>query len=496
MARPFPSLHGMAHAMKAAVALTLAMVALTSCDRRPDEGPVVVSAIGGAVGFSDPARGPLPDGDRLLLGATAQGLVSFDEAGQVVPGLAQSWIVFDHGMSYLFRLRDAEWDDGDKVTAEDVVAALRRQIAPGSRNALLPYLSAIDQIVVRTPEVLEIELKRPRPDLLKLFAQPELAIFRVRKTGGSGPFRVAAGKRSDRLLLRPAFDPHRSPDDDVAEPGPQDNVELIGERAARAVARFTMRQSDLVTGGTAADWPFIAVAGIAPANRRIDPAAGLFGWAIVDRSGFLAEPANRAAIARAIDRQAIVGAFLNTWPVTSQILPEALDSATPPAQPAWATAAATTSPDPVAAWRAEHPGDLRLRLAVPRGPGGTLVFGLSAAGLRKIGIAADRVEWDAPADLRLIDAVAPYDSARWYLATACQLCSDAAMAALDGARDAPTMALRAQHIAEADAALAADVAYIPIAQPLRWSLVSLRLKQWQPNARAWHPLNRLRGVAN
>jgi peptide/nickel transport system substrate-binding protein len=96
----------------------------------------------------------------------------------------------------------------------------------------------------------------------------------------------------------------------------------------------------------------------------------------------------------------------------------------------------------------------------------------------------------------LIDAVAPYDSARWYLATACQLCSAEAQAALDGARDAPTMAERAQHIAEADAALARDVAFIPIAQPLRWSLVSLRLKQWQPNARAWHPLNRLRGLAN
>ncbi|MDH7973743.1 ABC transporter substrate-binding protein, partial [Sphingomonas sp. AR_OL41] len=334
-------------ATKAAGALMIAMFALTNCDRRPDEGPVVVSAIGGAIGFSDPARGPLPDRDRLLLGATAQGLVGFDESGQVVPGLAQSWIVFDHGMSYLFRLRDAEWDDGDKVTADEVVAALRRQIAPGSRNALLPYLSAIDQIVVRTPEVLEIELKRPRPDLLKLFAQPELALFRVRKPGGSGPFRVAAGHRSDHLLLRPAFDPHRSPDDDVAEPGPQDNVELIGERAARAIARFAMRQSDLVSGGTAADWPLVNVAGIAPANRRIDPAVGLFGWAIVDRSGFLAAPANRAAIARTIDRQAIAGAFLSTWPVTTQILPEALDSAAPPAQPGWAGAATPAAPDPV-----------------------------------------------------------------------------------------------------------------------------------------------------
>jgi oligopeptide transport system substrate-binding protein len=484
----------MARAMRRVFVLVLAMLVLTDCDRRPDEGPVVVSAIGGEIAFVDPARGPLAHGDRLLLGATAQGLVSFDETGQVEPGLAESWIVFDHGMSYLFRLRDAEWDDGDKVTAEEVVAALRRQIAPGSHNALLPYLSAIDQIVVRTPAVLEIELKSPRPDLLKLFAQPEMALFRTRKQGGSGPFRQAGG-RHGQILLRPAFDPHRSPDDDVAEPGPQDNVALIGERAPRAIARFAMRQSDLVSGGTAADWPLLNAAGVAPANRRIDPAAGLFGWAIVDRGGFLAEPANRAAIARAIDRQAIVAAFANTWQATTQILPDTLDSAAPPAQPGWTTPTAIIPTDPVAAWRGAHPGDVRLRLALPRGSGGTIVFGLTAAGLRRIGIAADRVDWDASADLRLIDAVAPYDSARWYLANACQLCSETAQAALDAAREAPTMALRAQHLAEADAALASDVAFIPIAQPLRWSLVSLRLKQWQPNARAWHPLNRLRGIA-
>ncbi|MDB5709641.1 MAG: transporter substrate-binding protein [Sphingomonas bacterium] len=480
--------------MKVRLPLAFALL-LAGCDPRSDAGPVVVSTIGGEVALADPARGALDHGNRVLLDATAQGLVRFDAAGQIEPGLAERWIVIDHGMSYLFRLREAEWADGDKVTADEVVASLRRQIAPGSRNALLPFLSAIDQIVARTPEVIEVELKRPRPDLLKLFAQPELALFRTHRPGGSGPFRLTDGPHG-HVLLRPAFDPRRSPDDDVAKPGPQDNVELIGERASRAIARFVLHQSDLVSGGTAADWPLLAAAGVAPANRRIDPAMGLFGWAVVDRSGFLADAANRAAVARAIDRQAIVAAFGTTWPTTNQILPEALDSATPPAQPAWATVPAATTANPVATWRAAHPGDIRLRLAVPAGPGGTLVFGLTAANLHTLGIIADRVAWDASADLRLIDAVAPYDSARWYLATACQLCSPEAQTALDGARDAPTMALRAQHLAEADAALASDVAFIPIAQPLRWSLVSLRLKQWQPNARAWHPLNRLRGPTN
>jgi oligopeptide transport system substrate-binding protein len=51
-------------------------------------------------------------------------------------------------------------------------------------------------------------------------------------------------------------------------------------------------------------------------------------------------------------------------------------------------------------------------------------------------------------------------------------------------------------IAAADAALRDDVAFIPIARPLRWSLVALRLSQWHTNSRAWHPLNRLRPDTN
>jgi len=96
------------------------------------------------------------------------------------------------------------------------------------------------------------------------------------------------------------------------------------------------------------------------------------------------------------------------------------------------------------------------------------------------------------ADLRLVDAVAPYDSARWYLATACQPCGTDAQTALEAAREAPDPASRARHIAEADAALASDISFIPIARPLRWSLVALRLTEWQGNSRAWHPLNHLR----
>ena len=488
---------GSSPAVRTSLAL-LAAAGLSGCDPRSDTGPVVVSAIGGEPAYADASRTPLGTPTRLLLDSTAQGLVRFDAAGQIEAGLAERWIVIDGGMTYIFRLRAARWDDGDPVTANQVVAALRHQIAPGSDNPLAPFLTAIADIVVMTPQVIEVRLTRPRPDLLKLFAQPELAILRPSPTAGTGPLRIA---RSDPMLLQPVPDPTRTDPDDPQRPRPEDDVRLIGERAARAIVRFAARRSDLVTGGTVNDWPLLATASdVAPANIRIDPAVGLFGLAIVDRSGFLAEPGRRAAVAEAIDRAALTASVTAgvsaNWTPAETLLPDTLDSAAAPAVPFWA---GLSTADRLADARAQllgwTGGPVVLRVAMPRGPGATLVFGGVSAGLARIGVATLRVDFDQPADLRLVDAVAPYDSARWYLATACRPCSDDARAAIDAARDAATLAERAARIAAADRALTDDVAFIPLARPLRWSLVSLRLRRWQANARAWHPLNHLRGEA-
>lgn len=448
---------------------------------------MVVSAIGGVPTLAEASRVPLATAERLFTDATAQGLVRFDAAGQIEPGLAERWTVIDDGTSYIFRLREASWPDGAPVTAEQVVAALRRQLRPGTRNPIAPYLTAIDEIVEMTPQVIEVRLSRPLPDLLKLFAQPELAITRAGAGGGSGPFRV--WRDGVAPVLRPAIDPAADTDAEGVRPRPEQEVRLIGERAARAVARFAQHRSDMVTGGTFDDWPLVGIASIAPAEIRIDPAAGLLGLAVADRSGFLADAANRRAVAQAFDRAAIAGAM--GWDAADTLLPAPLDSAAAPSVPAWTL---LTHDQRVAAARAQvaRAGPVRLQVALPAGPGGTLLWGQVGAALLRIGVTPERVRADAPADLRLVDAVAPYDSARWYLATACAPCGAEATRALEAARLAPTLAARGAALAAADRALDADVAFIPLARPFRWSLVAERLVQFAPNARAWHPLNRLR----
>lgn len=470
------------------------VLSLGGCGGEAREGePIVVSVIGTAPAIADPDKGALTGSERILLGATAQGLVRFDATGQIEPGLAQSWKVTDDGLSYIFRLQEAEWSDGAPVTATEVVRQLRRATAPNSRNPLAPFLVVIEEIVEMTPQVIEVRLSRPRPDLLKLFAQPELAI--VRGDTGTGPFTAKPDPRGG-LLLSPAGGPILIDGADDVTPRPGSQIRLRGERAALAIARFKSGGAEAVIGGSFADWPLLRIADVPEERIKIDPATGLFGLAVVSRQGFLADAANRAALAMAIDRAAVTQAVRPEWQPVATLLPAQLDSAGPPAEPGWAAlpleARRENTRVRVRLWQRAHPGLLVVRIAIPEGPGGTLVWSAVARSLLAVGISVRRVPLDADADLRLIDEVAPYDSGRWFLVTACRLCSDDARAAIEAARDAPDLAQRARAIATADALLTGDTAYVPIAQPFRWSIVTARLNGWQGNSRAWHPLNHLR----
>ncbi|WP_230769635.1 ABC transporter substrate-binding protein [Sphingomonas sp. Leaf4] len=446
---------------------------LSACDRGADDRPVVVSVV---------QEGRGGDAERAVLrGAVAQGLVRFDAAGQVEPAIAARWNMLDGGRSYIFRLGDATWSDGRPVTAGQVVQALRHAVRPDAGHRLSPFLRSIDEIVAMTPQVIEVRLKRPNTELLTLLAQPELAV--IRGPHGSGPLRRL--QRAGVWLRAPA-------DPDAPPPVAADEIRLRGERGSRAIARFVEGRSDLVLGGGVADWPIVRAAAPTPADIRVDPARGLFGFAFAARSGFLSQPLGRAAVAMALQSGELPAAIDAGWGGATTVLPERLDSASDPALPPWRNLTTEQRWQTARAQVAGFAGPVSVRVALPDGPGATLLWGRTARALARIGIAARRVAIDAPADLRLIDQVAPYDSARWYLANACRPCSIEALTLIAGARDAATLEVRADRLAAADAALAADVAFVTLARPWRWSLVARRLGAFQTNARVVHPLNHLR----
>jgi peptide/nickel transport system substrate-binding protein len=474
------------------IALLAALLLVPAC-RQAETGPIAVSAIGAPPRLVNPNREALDAASAFLVDSAAQGLVRFDSAGQIEPALAQRWIASDDGLRYTFRLARAQWRNGDRITAEQVVSRLRAATSGASRNPVKPLLGAIDEIVAMTDDVLEISLKGSRPNFLQLLAQPELAL--IRNGEGSGPYAATRQPDGSLLLAPPARD-----DEAEAEPIPAQDwppIVLRGERAEIAVARFDQELADLVLGGRLGDLPTALAA--EPGNALLfDPAAGLFGLAFVRSEGPLARTDVRQALSMALDRAAIAAALrVPGLQPRETLLPAGIEGLTRPAAPAW-----TASPLPlrreaaaeaIAAAGRDEP--VRVTVELPDGPGFRLLFAHLRRDWAMIGVTAQRARPGQAADLRLVDEVAPVSLASWYLrrftCEANPVCDPAADEMLAAARIAPTPANRRGLLATADRILAEAAPFIPIATPVRWSLVSPRLTGFRPNPFAHHAAGEL-----
>ena len=132
-------------------------------------------------------------------------------------------------------------------------------------------------------------------------------------------------------------------------------------------------------------------------------------------------------------------------------------------------------------------------ISLPKGPGMAMLFAVLQEQYREIGVALRRVEKGA--DLQLIDEVAPYDSVAWYLGrlscTRGVACDEDAEKLLKASLVAQSMEQRLVLLGQAEQLVVAHGGFIPLAMPVRWSLVNGRLDGFTPSPRAVHPLDRL-----
>ncbi len=249
-------------------------------------------------------------------------LVTRDPAGKIVPQVATAWRYADD-LTVVFDLRtDIIFQDGTKLSAEDVAFSVNRIIDPGFRS---PQLSQFDQITraeVTGPAQVTLHTRTPYPALLaqlvKLSIVPKAVVERVGNAAfnqqpvGSGPYRLRAWQRGVQTVLEAndAYWRGKPPFQTVT---------------FRAVPDLSTRVADLRTGR--AD----IVRGLTPdeaealkPERSLQVLSGLterIGYLFVNAlAGPTRDVRVRQAIAMAIDRDTIVAALYANYAKPASIV--------------------------------------------------------------------------------------------------------------------------------------------------------------------------------
>jgi len=491
----------------------LLLLAVAACGAGGGHDTTLRADVVGDLG--DPASGPR----AVLTQSTQLGLVQFDGKGQIVPGLAASWRVVDNGRSLIFRLREAKWSDGRALRAGDVVQVFRRIVATGSRNPLKPLLAGIDNapaiMAGRAPAsllgvtapldmVVEIRLSAPDTGLLELLATSQAAIVRGEsRPPAIGAFQIAdAGKRPLVLARNPRYF-------DAGDTALGRVLLTAAPDAASGVARFLRGDTDLVIGDG------IAGVGEARANAprgtlRVEAAWGVYGYLANQKTGPLADPRVRRALAMTIDRDALIRDTLGlseVAPLVSLVPPDAGSGDAAPV-PDWASvdasgrAALAVQLLGAAGYGAGRP----LRLNVTLAPGREHIAILNAVAVMWAPLGVEvRAVARPPAlqrnaiavgdyDLALVERTAPAAQPLFFLrpftcaGSAGRYCNPGADALIDSARGMADEAGRTAALAQAETAILADTPMIPLFVPARWALVARNVGGWTANRGGQHPL--------
>ena len=210
------------------LAITLA-AALFGCGRAPDRAELVF--INGAEPEPfDPALITAQASSRLAY-ALFEGLTAYNAKGVAEPGVAEKWEISSDGLHYTFHLRhNAQWSNGDPVTADDFIYAWKRALLPetaceyvyqlfyikGAKDFSEGKLADFTNVGASAPDpwTVEVTLANPTPFFLDLCAfSTLLPVHRATveaypdwatKTShfmGNGPFIPQEWRPFDRVRL-------------------------------------------------------------------------------------------------------------------------------------------------------------------------------------------------------------------------------------------------------------------------------------------------------
>ena len=138
-----------------------------------------------------------------------QTLVDTDEAGTIIPGVAESWDISADGLEYIFHItKNGHFENGDPVTAEDVKFTLERCT---TSPVVQSYFSYIDTVEIVDEATIKVTLKHASEPFLRLAAAYSgitskkyvegTATPFVTETMGCGAYKMVEYLQDDKFIV-------------------------------------------------------------------------------------------------------------------------------------------------------------------------------------------------------------------------------------------------------------------------------------------------------
>ncbi len=147
--------------------------------------------------------------DEVVYANVFEGLTRFAADGSVIPALAESWEISEDGLTYTFHLRSGvKFHDGTDFNADDVKFSLDRINAEGSLNAQKALYADIASVEVVDPQTVKVTLSKPNGNLIynlawgdAVIVAPESVDGNKTKPIGTGPFTFSSRVEGDSIVL-------------------------------------------------------------------------------------------------------------------------------------------------------------------------------------------------------------------------------------------------------------------------------------------------------
>ncbi|MBJ2150237.1 ABC transporter substrate-binding protein [Paracoccus sp. IB05] len=258
--------------------------------------------------------GTYSHGFAILLSYTIHAKLTIVGTDNVLHGdLAESWDGLDAAKKWVFRLRDAEFHDGSKITAADVIASINHHRGADSTSNAKSVVENIASITADGDNTVVFDLTSGDADFPFILTDYQLAICKANADGtidwqndGSraGPYKLASFEPGVRAVFEKA-DTYWNPD-----------VGHVASAEVLVITDVTARQNALLTGEVdVIDRPEIRTLDMlsnAP-GIRVEEDAGFryFGFTVFTRTAPYDNNDLRLALKYGIDREAMLNVALS-----------------------------------------------------------------------------------------------------------------------------------------------------------------------------------------